>query len=162
MSASPQNEVVSHHQQEGQPSQPSPTSNPAWLQTLLFNAKVITAGADALPFPYVKGIFGTVVFLLEAVQDSVKELCGDTVDIITVLQDQISAHGDTAALKFKTQCEELDMFLQDVLEAVNQLRMKPQGFGAHFIKKSNATLFFSTTSFFENHNVELIRRQSWV
>ncbi|KAJ7081494.1 hypothetical protein C8R44DRAFT_823481, partial [Mycena epipterygia] len=52
-----------------------------------------------------------------------KELCGNTVDIIVVLRDQISAHGDTSALKFKTQCEELDMFLQDVLEAVNQLRM---------------------------------------
>ncbi|KAJ7093600.1 hypothetical protein C8R44DRAFT_890815 [Mycena epipterygia] len=115
MSATPQNEVVSHHHQEGQPSKFSPTSNPAWLETLLFNAKVITAGADALPFPYVKGVFSTVVFLLEAVQkvkknqESVKELCGDTVDIITVLQDQISAHGDRAALKFKTQCEELYM-----------------------------------------------------
>ncbi|KAJ7120122.1 hypothetical protein C8R44DRAFT_877585 [Mycena epipterygia] len=115
MSSSPQAEVVSHHQQEGQPSKPSPTSNPAWLETLLFNAKLITAGADALPFPYVKGIFGTVVFLLEAVQkvkknqESMRELCGDTVDIIVVLRDQISAHGDTAALKFKTQCQELDL-----------------------------------------------------
>ncbi|KAJ7106258.1 hypothetical protein C8R44DRAFT_886143 [Mycena epipterygia] len=115
MSVSPQNEVVSHHQQEGQPSKPSPTSNPAWLETLLFNAKMINAGAETLSFPYVKGIFGTVVFLLEAVQkvkqnqESMKELCGDTMDIITVLRNQISAHGDTAATKFKTQCEELDM-----------------------------------------------------
>ncbi|KAJ7106302.1 hypothetical protein C8R44DRAFT_858347, partial [Mycena epipterygia] len=115
-------------------SKPSPTSNPAWLEALLFNAKVITAGADAFPFPYVKGVFGTVVFLLEAVQkvkqnqESMKELCGDTVDIITVLRDQISTHGDTAALKFKTQCEELE-FLQDVVDTVNQLRMKPRGFG---------------------------------
>ncbi|KAJ7121177.1 hypothetical protein C8R44DRAFT_172542 [Mycena epipterygia] len=113
-------------------------SNPAWLEALLFNAKLITTGADALPFPYVKGVFGTVVFLLEAVQtvkqnqESMKELCGDTVDIITLLREQISVHGNTAALKFKTQCEELDMFLQDVLEAVNQLRMKPRGFGARF------------------------------
>ncbi|KAJ7099066.1 hypothetical protein C8R44DRAFT_947277 [Mycena epipterygia] len=130
---SPQNAVVSCP-----PSKPSLTSNPAWLEALLFNAKMITAGADALPFPYVKGIFGTVVFLLEAVQkvkqnqESIKELCGDTVDIITVLRDQISLHGDTVALKFKTQCEELESFLQDVLEAVNQLRMKPHGFGARF------------------------------
>ncbi|KAJ7121154.1 hypothetical protein C8R44DRAFT_981963 [Mycena epipterygia] len=127
MSASrPQNAVVSHPS-----SKPSPASNPAWLEALLFNAKLITAGADAFPFPYVKGVFGTVVFLLEAVQkvkqnqESMKELCGDTVDIITILRDQIPAHGNTIALKFKTQCEELEMFLQDVLEAVNQLQMKP-------------------------------------
>ncbi|KAJ7099213.1 hypothetical protein C8R44DRAFT_747896 [Mycena epipterygia] len=106
---SPQNAVVSCP-----PFKPSLTPNPAWLEALLFNAKMITTGADALPFPYVKGIFGTVVFLLEAVQkvkqnqESMKELCGDTVDIITVLRDQISAHGHTAALKFKTQCEELE------------------------------------------------------
>ncbi|KAJ7101200.1 hypothetical protein C8R44DRAFT_888166 [Mycena epipterygia] len=110
MSASrPQNAVVSCLS-----SKPSSISNPAWLKALLFNAKMISAGADALPFPYVKGIFGTVVFLLETVQkvkqnqESIKELCGDTVDIITVLRDQISAYGDTAALKFQTQCEELE------------------------------------------------------
>ncbi|KAJ7101074.1 hypothetical protein C8R44DRAFT_859266 [Mycena epipterygia] len=107
--SSPQNAVVSNVS-----SKPTTTSNPAWLEALLFNVKMITAGADVLPFPYVKGIFGTVVFLLEAVQkvkqnqESMKELCGDTVDIITVLRDQISTHGDTAALKFKTQCEELE------------------------------------------------------
>ncbi|KAJ7120147.1 hypothetical protein C8R44DRAFT_853472 [Mycena epipterygia] len=129
-------------------SKPSPSSNPGWLEALLFNAKMITAGADALPFSYVKGVFGTVVFLLEAVQkvkqnqESMKELCGDTVDIITVLQDQISAHGDTAALKFKIQCEDLEGFLQDVVDTVNQLRMKPHGFGARFkevIKASSTT-----------------------
>ncbi|KAJ7081488.1 hypothetical protein C8R44DRAFT_862708, partial [Mycena epipterygia] len=129
--SSPQNAVVSRPS-----SKPSQSSNPVWLEALLFNAKMIAAGADALPFPYVKGIFGTVVFLLEAVQkvkqnqESMKELCGDTVDIITVLRDQISAHGDTASLKFKTQCEELEAFLQDVLDTVNQLRIKPRGFGA--------------------------------
>ncbi|KAJ7099158.1 P-loop containing nucleoside triphosphate hydrolase protein [Mycena epipterygia] len=119
-----------------------------WLEALLFNAKMITAGADALPFPYVKGIFGTIVFLLEAVQkvkqnqESMKELCGDTVDIITVLRDQISAHGDIAALKFKTQCEELEVFLQDVLDTVNQLRMTPRGFGARFkeVIKASSTV----------------------
>ncbi|KAJ7083552.1 hypothetical protein C8R44DRAFT_753410 [Mycena epipterygia] len=124
MSAStPQNKLVSRpSQQQGQPSKASQSSSPAWLEALLFNAKLMTAGADAFPFPYVKGVFGTVVFLLEAVQkvkqnqESMRELCGDTVDIITVLRDQISAHGDTAALKFKTQCEELEAFLQDVLD----------------------------------------------
>ncbi|KAJ7080691.1 P-loop containing nucleoside triphosphate hydrolase protein [Mycena epipterygia] len=142
--------VPSPSQQQGgtpsQPLKPSPTSKSAWLETLIFNAKLITSGADALPFPYVKGVFGTVVFLLEAVekvnknQNSMKELCVDTVDIITILRDQISSHGDTAALKFKGQCEELEGLLHDVLEAVNQLKIRPQGFGARIkevIKASN-------------------------
>ncbi|KAJ7099110.1 hypothetical protein C8R44DRAFT_747794 [Mycena epipterygia] len=143
MSSSPPNAVISRPS-----SKPSPSSNPGWLEALLFNARMITAGADTLPFPYVKGIFSTVVFLLETVQtikqnqESMKELCGDTVDIITVLRDQISAHGGTTALKFKTQCEQLEALMQDVLEAVNQLGMKPRGFGARFkevIKASSTT-----------------------
>ncbi|KAJ7081514.1 hypothetical protein C8R44DRAFT_905347 [Mycena epipterygia] len=140
---------------------PSKTSSPAWLEGLLFNAKLIMAGADAFPFPYVKGIFGTVVFLLEAVQkvkqnqESMKELCGDTVDIITVLHDQISAHGDTAALKFKTQCEELEVFLQDVLETMNQLRMRPQGFGARFKEVIKASSTVDEISRFRTRMQEL-------
>ncbi|KAJ7101190.1 hypothetical protein C8R44DRAFT_946677 [Mycena epipterygia] len=155
-SSSPQNAIVSHPS-----SKPSQSFNPVWLEALLFNAKMITAGADALPFPYVKGIFGTVVFLLEAVQkvkqnqESMKELCGDTVDIITVLRDQISAYGDTAALKFKTQCEELEAFLQDVVDTVNQLRMKPRGFGARFKEVIKASSTVDDISRFRTRMQEL-------
>ncbi|KAJ7124272.1 hypothetical protein C8R44DRAFT_875329 [Mycena epipterygia] len=151
-----QNAVVSRPS-----SKPSPISDPAWVEALLFNAKLITAGADALPFPYVKGVFGTVIFLLEAVQkvkqnqESMKELCRDTVDIITLLRYQISAHGDTAALKFKSQCEELEGFLQDVLEAVNQLQMKPRGFGAHFKEVIKASSTMDNISRFRTRIQEL-------
>ncbi|KAJ7120228.1 hypothetical protein C8R44DRAFT_877669 [Mycena epipterygia] len=57
--SSPQNAVVSRPSSE-----PSPTSNPAWLETLLFNAKMITAGAEALPFPYVKVIVGPRILII--------------------------------------------------------------------------------------------------
>jgi hypothetical protein len=62
-SSHPQNTVVSRPS-----SKTSLTSNQAWLEALLFNVQLIIAGANALPFPYVKGVFGRVVFLLEAVQ----------------------------------------------------------------------------------------------
>ncbi|KAJ7083567.1 hypothetical protein C8R44DRAFT_862422 [Mycena epipterygia] len=163
MSAStPQKTLVSRSsQQQGQPSKASQSSSPAWLEGLLFNAKLMAAGADAFPFPYVKGVFGTVVFLLEAVQkvkqnqESMKELCGDTMDIITVLRDQISAHGDTAALKFKAQCEELEAFLQDVLDTVNLLRMKPRGFGARFKEVIKASSTVDDISRFRTRMQEL-------
>ncbi|KAJ7433406.1 P-loop containing nucleoside triphosphate hydrolase protein, partial [Mycena latifolia] len=118
------------------PLQPPLSSNADWLSALIFNAKAINAGVEPLPFPYVKGVFGTVVFLLETVEkvqknrDSLKELCADTVDIITVVQDQISHHGDTAALKFKSQCEELEGFLQDVVKSINEHQTKPRGFSS--------------------------------
>ncbi|KAJ7101785.1 hypothetical protein C8R44DRAFT_747221 [Mycena epipterygia] len=125
-----------------------PTTGPTWLQTLLFNAKMITAGANALPFPYMKGVFSTVVFLLETVekvkknQESMKELCADTVDIITVSRDQLTPYENTASLKFKAQCEELQELLNDILEAVDQLKLRRQSLGAHVkeIIKASSTM----------------------
>ncbi|KAJ7485741.1 hypothetical protein FB451DRAFT_1363568 [Mycena latifolia] len=121
-----------------QPFSASPSSNSGWLPVLIFNAKAITAAAEALPFPYVKGVFGMAVFLLETVEkvqknrDDMKELCADTVDIITVIRDRISFHRDTAALQFKAQCEGLEGVLKDVVEVVQQRQMKPRGFSARF------------------------------
>ncbi|KAJ7446583.1 hypothetical protein FB451DRAFT_1537503 [Mycena latifolia] len=140
----------SEHERESpfQPIKPSPSFGADWLAALIFNARAITAAAEALPFPYVKGVFGSVVFLLETVEkvqknrDQLKELCADTVDVITVLRDQISCHGDTAALKFKGQCEELQCFLQDVVEVVHHHQIKPRGLSARIkeaVKSSNTT-----------------------
>lgn len=41
-------------------------------------------------------------------REDLKELCNDTLEIIKIVQAQISAHGDTAAVKFKGLCEDLD------------------------------------------------------
>ncbi|KAJ7019066.1 hypothetical protein C8F04DRAFT_1404492 [Mycena alexandri] len=82
-----------------------------WVSTSILTAKIIAAGADCLPFPYVKGVFGTAVILLETVEnvkknrDDLKDLCGNT---ITVVEGQISSHGDTAAVRFKDLCEEFE------------------------------------------------------
>ncbi|KAJ7484211.1 hypothetical protein FB451DRAFT_1083573 [Mycena latifolia] len=121
-----------------------PSSNMDWLAALTFNAKAITAGVEV---PYVKGVCGTVVFLLETIekvqknQESMQELCRDTVDIISVLRDQMSSHGDTAALKFKAQCEELEGFLQGAIHMIQQWQEKPRGFSRRLkeIMNSNST-----------------------
>ncbi|KAJ7439103.1 hypothetical protein FB451DRAFT_1192313 [Mycena latifolia] len=126
----------------------SESSSPDWLPALLFNAKAIYAGAESLPFPYVKGVFATAIFLLETVEkvqknrDQMKELCADTVDIITVLRGQIWNHRDTAHLQFKVQCDELEAFLQDVVEAVHIWQTLARGFSARikeFMKSSSAS-----------------------
>jgi hypothetical protein len=46
----------------------SAPSQSNWLANLLVTAKVITAAAECLPFPYVRGVFGTVVVVLETVE----------------------------------------------------------------------------------------------
>ncbi|KAJ7738880.1 hypothetical protein B0H14DRAFT_3610469 [Mycena olivaceomarginata] len=54
-----------------------------------------------------------------------KSCCNDALEIIKIVQAQISAHGDTAAVKFKGLCEDLN---RDILDAVKLLQKKPQGF----------------------------------
>ncbi|KAJ7703670.1 hypothetical protein B0H17DRAFT_1194160 [Mycena rosella] len=117
--SSPSTSPMSSSSQPGgkllfRPLQPSASDSSDWLATMIFNAKAITAAADTIPFPYVKGVFGTAVFLLETVdkvqknREDMKQLCADTVDIITVVRDRVSSHRDTAAIQFKARCEELE------------------------------------------------------
>ncbi|KAJ7442430.1 hypothetical protein FB451DRAFT_1568941 [Mycena latifolia] len=92
----------------------SPQSKSDWLSNSLMAAKVVTAAAECIPFPYVKGVFGTAVSILETVEkvkknrDDLKELCENITEIIRIIQDQLSAHGDTAAVKFKGLCGDLE------------------------------------------------------
>ncbi|KAJ7703625.1 hypothetical protein B0H17DRAFT_1231479 [Mycena rosella] len=49
-------------------------------------------------------------------REDMKELRADTVDIITVVRDRISAHTDTAAIQFKAQCKELESSWQQWIQ----------------------------------------------
>jgi hypothetical protein len=56
---------------EGRKSQtPKSPSKPAsdWVGMFLLTAKTMAAAAECAPFPYVKGVFGTVVILLESIE----------------------------------------------------------------------------------------------
>ncbi|KAJ7631521.1 P-loop containing nucleoside triphosphate hydrolase protein [Mycena rosella] len=116
----------------------SPQSKSDWLETSLTTAKGVTAAAECLPFPYVKGVFGLVVIILETVEkvkknrDDVKELCDNIMEIVKIIQDQLSSHGDTAAVKFKGLCEDLEGVLQGILKAVQQMKTEPRGFRSRF------------------------------
>ncbi|KAJ7661202.1 P-loop containing nucleoside triphosphate hydrolase protein [Mycena rosella] len=94
----------------------SSQSKSDWLAFSLTTAKGVAAAAECIPFPYVKGAFGTVVVILETVEkvkknrDDLKELCGNIMDIVQIIQDQLSSHVDTAAVKFKQLCEDLEGF----------------------------------------------------
>ncbi|KAJ6563730.1 hypothetical protein DFH09DRAFT_1082308 [Mycena vulgaris] len=110
--------------QQGSPT-PTPSESANWLANSLLAAKTITAAAECAPFPYIKGAFGLVVILLETVEkvkknrDNLKELCEDIVEIVTIVQDQLVAHGDKAAVNFKKDY---------ILKAVKQLQKDPSDF----------------------------------
>ncbi|KAJ7852998.1 hypothetical protein B0H13DRAFT_2284218 [Mycena leptocephala] len=127
-----------------------------WLAPTIMTARMITAAGECLPFPYVKGAFGMVVILLDTVEvwfivvyveakvkknrDDMKELCTTAMEIMYILQDQISLHGDTGAVKLKGLCKDFEMFLEDVIHGVEEMRQKPQGFRAHikeFVKSGS-------------------------
>ncbi|KAJ7082290.1 P-loop containing nucleoside triphosphate hydrolase protein [Mycena epipterygia] len=120
------------------PTSATSQSNSDWVGRSLLTAKTIVAGAESLPFPYVKGVFGIAVVILETIdrmkknREDLKELCGDTLEIMKIMQDQISAHGETAAVKFKSLCEDLEVCLQDVLHAVRNLQVQSGGFRSRF------------------------------
>ncbi|KAJ7020934.1 hypothetical protein C8F04DRAFT_1196059 [Mycena alexandri] len=104
-----------------------------WLAPAILTARTITAAAECAPFPYIKGVSGTVVILLETVQkvkknrEDLKELCESTTEIVMILHDQILAHGNTA-VKFKAMCEELESYLAAVVFAVQNLHNPSKGF----------------------------------
>ncbi|KAJ6503124.1 hypothetical protein DFH09DRAFT_1289487 [Mycena vulgaris] len=119
-------------------SKSSSQSKSDWLAASLTTAKLIAAGAECIPFPYVKGVFGTVVVILETVEkvkrnrDDLKELCGNIVEIIKIIQDQLVAHGDTGALKFKGLCENLASVLDGVLQSIKPLPTESRGLSGRF------------------------------
>ncbi|KAJ7627420.1 hypothetical protein FB45DRAFT_1082759 [Roridomyces roridus] len=109
-----------------------------WIGPSLFTARTISAAVEGLPFPYVRSVFGLVVVLLETIESGKKnrqdlrELCRDVEEVMYVVKDQVTAHRDTAAPKFKGLCEDLEACLQDVLRAVKVLQIEPRGLHGRF------------------------------
>ncbi|KAJ7278926.1 hypothetical protein C8J57DRAFT_1465179 [Mycena rebaudengoi] len=95
---------------------PSPSAgvSPDRLANLILTSKTIVAAAELLPFPYVKGALGPVRPILEAVQKMAKnkedftELCASIVELITMLQKEISRHGTDGASGLAEFCEKLE------------------------------------------------------
>ncbi|KAJ7713097.1 hypothetical protein B0H16DRAFT_1702588 [Mycena metata] len=119
-----------------------------WLRPAILTAKTITAAAECAPFPYIKGVSGTVLILLETVvrvkknREDLEELCNSATEIITILHDQVKAHGNTAAVKFKGLCEELESYLEAVILAIRNMQDQSKGFRGRvkeFLKSSNLT-----------------------
>ncbi|KAJ7845044.1 hypothetical protein B0H14DRAFT_3139194 [Mycena olivaceomarginata] len=73
-------------------------------------------------------------------RDDLKELCGTAMEIMGILQDRISLHGATGAVKLKSLCEDFERFLRDMIHGIEKMQKKPEGLRAHikeFVKSSS-------------------------
>ncbi|KAJ7921576.1 hypothetical protein B0H13DRAFT_2415307 [Mycena leptocephala] len=119
-----------------QPLKPS-SSRSDWLSHCIHIAKILKEAADLVPVSYVKGAVGTVVILLETVEEymvnvlqqkvkqnreDLRELCENTTRIAVYLGEQLASHQNTTAIKLKDICEELESDLQGVIAVITKLQ----------------------------------------
>ncbi|KAJ7193044.1 hypothetical protein GGX14DRAFT_593359 [Mycena pura] len=99
-----------------------------WLGRALLTVRVAAASAEVVPFPYMKGVFATIITVLEAVEkvrksrDILKELCQDIAEITSIVRDKLSQDPDEVAGELEDRCKELDRILQDVLITVQKMQ----------------------------------------
>ncbi|KAJ6564808.1 hypothetical protein B0H19DRAFT_1068316 [Mycena capillaripes] len=120
------------------------TSKSDWLMDLIQAANILKEAAELVPVPYVKGVLGTVVILLETVkkmkenQDDLRELCESTIRIAVFLRGQVVSHQDTSDLR--NRCQKLESYLDGVVPVIKQQQKKSEGFRGHirgFFKANN-------------------------
>ncbi|KAJ7260249.1 hypothetical protein C8J57DRAFT_1471841 [Mycena rebaudengoi] len=127
-------------------SRPSTGIPPDRLANLILTSKTVVAAAELLPFPYLKGALGPVIPILEAVQKMAKnredftELCASIVEIITLLQEEISRHGADAASRLTQFCDQLKNLLQEIEQGVGKLhKSEKRGFRTRFTEFGRST-----------------------
>ncbi|KAJ7773906.1 hypothetical protein B0H16DRAFT_1362830 [Mycena metata] len=118
------------------------TGKSDWLALSILTAKTAAAAGEFAPFPFIKGVFGTAVTLLEAVEkvqrnrEHLKGLCEKIKEIIDVVRNEVVSHGYTAAIKVKSVCEDFEKFLQDMLVVIVKIQNMSHGVRG-FIKSSS-------------------------
>ncbi|KAJ7241826.1 hypothetical protein C8J57DRAFT_1477663 [Mycena rebaudengoi] len=127
-------------------SPPSTRIPPDRLANLIFTSKTVVAAAELLPFPYLTAALGPVIPILEAVQKMAKnredftELCTSIVEIITLLQEQISRHGADAASRLTQFCEQLKSLLQEIEQGIGKFQNpERKGFRTRFKEFGQST-----------------------
>ncbi|KAJ7278550.1 hypothetical protein C8J57DRAFT_165428 [Mycena rebaudengoi] len=128
------------------PGLPATRNSPDRLANLILTSKTLTAAAELMPFPYVKGALGPVIPILEAVQkmrknrEDFEELCESIVSTVTILE-KIAPHGADATSSLKRLCEDLRGLLQEIELKVGQIQKNQKnrvsGILKEFIKSTS-------------------------
>ncbi|PBK83447.1 hypothetical protein ARMGADRAFT_669825 [Armillaria gallica] len=100
-----------------------------WIQA----AKLGAAAGELAPFPYIKGLCGCAVVVLEAIEKAGKnnedllDLADSIGKTIEMVQNTVKEHGESSALRFHDVCEELGRYLTDLTFELNSTRRKSRG-----------------------------------
>ncbi|KAF7333469.1 FabD/lysophospholipase-like protein [Mycena venus] len=110
-----------------------------WLGPLIVTARAFAAGTEALPIPYIRAAFGSVVVLLETVErvkknrNDLEDLCKNAIEIMAILQQiTLESHANyTVAEKLENLCWDFHNLLQTVVLAVEKLQSESLGVRGH-------------------------------
>ncbi|KAJ6535857.1 hypothetical protein DFH09DRAFT_1402638 [Mycena vulgaris] len=106
------------------------SSSTDWLPNMILAAKTMVAGTELIPLPFIRAAFGTVVIFLETVdkikrnRGDLKDLCASTMEIILILRDEITAHGEIGAVRSLGLCENFISFIQSLQDGLEKLRRR--------------------------------------
>ncbi|KAJ7277302.1 putative kinesin [Mycena rebaudengoi] len=124
----------------------SPRIPPDQLTHLIMASKSIVAAAELLPFPYLNVALRPIIPILEAVQkmaqnrEDFTELCASIVEIITLLQEEISRYGADAVSRLTRFCEQLRLLLQEIEQTIGNFQNpKRKGFRSRFKELGQST-----------------------
>ncbi|KAK0471993.1 hypothetical protein IW261DRAFT_821017 [Armillaria novae-zelandiae] len=93
----------------------------AWIQF----AKLAAAAGEMAPFPYIKGVAGCIVTILEIIElagknnKDLQDLAESIGTTIRIIKETVQAHGDTSAIHFRDICVEIQKFLESLIVELN-------------------------------------------
>ncbi|KAK0442125.1 hypothetical protein EV421DRAFT_595532 [Armillaria borealis] len=106
------------------------TSN---LESWINVAKLGVAAGELAPFPHIKGLCGCAVVVLETIEKAGKnnedllDLADSIGKTIEMVQNTVTEHGESSALRFRDVCSELEVHLMDLIAKLNSTRRKSRG-----------------------------------
>ncbi|KAK0482432.1 hypothetical protein IW261DRAFT_1467799 [Armillaria novae-zelandiae] len=108
-------------------------TRPSNLGTWIDIAKVGVAAGELAPFPYIKGLCGCAVLVLEAIEKAGKnnedllDLADNVQKTIEMVKRTVTEHGESSALRFRDVCVDLERYLTDLHIQLNGTRRNSRG-----------------------------------
>ncbi|KAK7007564.1 hypothetical protein R3P38DRAFT_2644879 [Favolaschia claudopus] len=112
---------------------PRQSTRQDWLAGTILTLKTIAATAEIAPLPYIRAALGTVVILLETVEkmkknrDDLLDLCASIVEIILLVKDEVSCHGEAGGTRLAGLCEEFISLLRALHTGLEHLTRRRAG-----------------------------------
>ncbi|PBK63383.1 hypothetical protein ARMSODRAFT_1024118 [Armillaria solidipes] len=108
---------------------PRPSNLGTWIDI----AKLGMAAGELAPFPYIKGLCGCAVVVLETIEKADKnnedllDLADSIGKTIEMVQNTVTEHGESSAVRFRDVCAELEVHLTDLIAKLNSTQRKSRG-----------------------------------